>query len=84
MTIHTTAFSLAKLKTFLNQFESIKAEYYVLIGNDLSNPDEEKVYIVEGENVVEGLKPHASGTNSKEFCKETIVFTFKYDYITKI
>ncbi|MDI3409649.1 GIY-YIG nuclease family protein [Bacillus sonorensis] len=83
MTIYTTVFPRAKLKTFLQREESKKAGCYILIGNDIKNPEKTKIYIGEGENVGNRLKSHALGDKQKEFWNEVIVFTSKDDYITK-
>lgn len=82
MTIFTTIFPRNKLQEFLRRGESKKAGCYILIGDDIDNPDEKRVYIGEGENVGERLKAHGMG-RKKEFWEEAIVFTSKDDYITK-
>lgn len=66
MTIYTTIFPRAKLKTFLQREESNKAGCYILMGNDIKNPDKAKIYIGEGENVGNQLKSHALGDKQKE------------------
>lgn len=53
MTIFTTIFPRNKLQEFLRRGESKKAGCYILIGDDIDNPDEKRVYIGEGENVGE-------------------------------
>lgn len=83
MTIYTTVFPRAKLKTFLHREESNKAGCYILIGNDIKTPEKTKIYIGEGENVGNRLKSHALGDKQKEFWNEVVVFTSKDDYITK-
>ena len=77
MTIYTTVFPRAKLKTFLQREESTKAGCYILIGNDIKNLDKTKLYIGEGENVGNRLKSHAMGDKQKEFWNEVIVLPQK-------
>ena len=83
MTIYTTIFPRTKLKDFLHRNESKKPGCYILIGENINNPDKMSVYVGEGESVDLRLKSHASGEKQKDFWNEAIVFTSKDDYITK-
>lgn len=83
MTIYTTIFPRTKLKDFLNRNESKKPGCYILLGNDIENPDKRIAYVGEGESVDTRLKSHSHGEKQKDFWDEAIVFTSKDDYITK-
>src|SRR5699024_4241442 len=83
MTIYTTIFPRSKLKDFLKRKESKKPGCYILLGDDIDNPDQTIAYIGEGESVQTRLKSHANGEHQKDFWDEAIVFTSKDDYITK-
>lgn len=76
-------FPRAKLKDFLAREEAKKPGCYILLGNDIQNPDETVAYIGESESVESRLRSHADGKNQKDFWDETIVFTSKDSYITK-
>lgn len=83
MTIYTTIFPRSKLKEFLKRKESTKPGCYILLGDDIDNPNQTIAYIGEGESVHTRLKSHANGEHQKDFWDEAIVFTSKDDYITK-
>lgn len=83
MTIYTTIFPRTKLKNFLARNESKKPGCYILLGNNIENPDRVAVYVGEGESVDIRLKSHSHGEKQKDFWEEAIVFTSKDDYITK-
>ncbi|GAA4058174.1 GIY-YIG nuclease family protein [Amphibacillus indicireducens] len=83
MTIYTTIFPRTKLKEFLERNESKKPGCYILLGNNIENPDKLMVYVGEGESVDLRLKSHSRGGKQKDFWDEAIVFTSKDDYITK-
>lgn len=83
MTIYTTIFPRTKLKDFLARKESKKPGCYILLGNNIENPDNLSVYVGEGESVDTRLKSHSHGEKQKDFWEEAIVFTSKDDYITK-
>lgn len=83
MTIYATIFPRTKLKDFLHRNESKKPGCYILLGEDIDNPEKLSVYIGEGESVDMRLKSHSSGEKQKDFWNEAIVFTSKDDYITK-
>ncbi|MUV38771.1 hypothetical protein JNUCC1_02642 [Lentibacillus sp. JNUCC-1] len=83
MTIYTTIFPRTKLKDFLAREESKKPGCYMLLGDDMNNPDKMRVYVGEGESVDSRLKSHAYGEKQRDFWNEAIVFTSKDDYITK-
>lgn len=83
MTIYTTIFPRSKLKEFLKRKESTKPGCYILLGDDIENPDQTIAYVGEGESVHTRLKSHANGEHQKDFWDEAIVFTSKDDYITK-
>lgn len=83
MTIYATVFPRTKLKEFLSRNESKKPGCYILLGENIDNPDKMSVYVGEGESVDVRLKSHSSGEKQKDFWNEAIVFTSKDDYITK-
>lgn len=83
MTIYTTIFPRTKLREFLERNESKKPGCYILLGNNIENPDKLMVYVGEGESVDLRLKSHSRGGKQKDFWDEAIVFTSKDDYITK-
>lgn len=83
MTIFTTMFPRTKLKNFLDREEAERPGCYILLGNNIDNPEETVAYIGESESVKNRLRSHADGKNQKDFWDETIVFTSKDDYITK-
>lgn len=63
MTIYTTAFPRVKLKDFIERDESQRAGCYILLGTDINNPEQIKVYVGEGKNVGNRLKSHALGNH---------------------
>ena len=83
MTIYATIFPRTKLKEFLGRKESERPGCYILLGENIDNPDETTVYVGEGESVDVRLKSHSHGEKQKDFWNEAIVFTSKDDYITK-
>src|SRR5690625_5102066 len=83
MTIYATIFPRTKLKEFLDRKESERPGCYILLGENIDNPDETTVYVGEGESVDVRLKSHSHGEKQKDFWNEAIVFTSKDDYITK-
>lgn len=83
MTIYTTIFPRTKLKDFLNRNESQKPGCYILLGENIDNPDKVIAYVGEGESVDARLTSHSHGEKQKDFWDEAIVFTSKDDYITK-
>lgn len=83
MTIYTTVFPRIKLKDFLRRKESEKPGCYILLGNNLEEPDQLSAYVGEGESVETRLRSHAKGDRQKDFWNQAIVFTSKDDYITK-
>lgn len=83
MTIYATIFPRTKLKEFLNRDEAEKPGCYILLGENIDDPDRIKIYVGEGESVKERLKSHSSGKKQKDFWNEAIVFTSKDNYITK-
>ena len=83
MTIYATIFPRTKLKDFLHRNESKKPGCYILLGEDINNPEKLSVYVGEGESVDMRIKSHSSGEKQKDFWNEAIVFTSKDDYITK-
>jgi hypothetical protein len=80
MTIYGTIFPRTKLNHFEIRDSASKPGVYILLGTDVDNPDQQVIYIGEGDPVLPRLKSHSS---KKDFWTEAIVFTSKDDYLTK-
>jgi hypothetical protein len=80
MTIYGTIFPRTKLDQFEKRDSSNKPGVYLLLGQDVENPDQTVLYIGEGDPVLPRIKSHS---RSKDFWTEAIVFTSKDDYLTK-
>ncbi|SMD14507.1 GIY-YIG nuclease family protein [Sporomusa malonica] len=80
MTIHGTIFPRTQLDKFITRDSSTKPGVYMLLGPDVENPEQNVLYVGEGDPVLPRLKSHAS---NKDFWTEAIVFSSKDDYLTK-
>jgi len=65
MTIFTTMFPRTKLKNFLDREEAERPGCYILLGNNIDNPEETVAYIRESESVKNRLRSHADGKTKK-------------------
>lgn len=80
MTIYGTIFPRTKLNLFEKRDSANKPGVYLLLGTDVDNPDQQVIYIGEGDPVLPRLKRHSA---NKDFWTEVIVFTSKDEYLTK-
>jgi hypothetical protein len=80
MTILATFFPRTKLDKFTLWDAAKKPGVYLLLGNDLIEPDQLVLYVGEGDPVLPRLKTHSA---SKDFWTEAIIFTSKDDYLSK-
>jgi hypothetical protein len=80
MTILATFFPRTQLDKFSIRDVSQKPGVYLLLGNNLTEPDQLELYVGEGDPVLPRLKNHSV---NKDFWTEAIVFSSKDDYLTK-
>lgn len=80
MTLHGTMFPRPRLEGFLSRDTARKPAVYLLIGPDLSNPEETRLYVGEGDPVEPRIRDHA---RNKDFWTDAVVFTSKDGYLTK-
>lgn len=79
-TVLGTIFPRPSIDAYLKRPPSQRPGAYILIGRDPDAPDNEIVYIGEGDPVGHRLKAHGV---QKDFWTEAAVFTSKDDYLTK-
>lgn len=79
---HVLRGSRARLVDVLKRPESSRTGIYVLTGEDPIHPDRTRVYIGEGDNVIDRIKSHAKDP-SKEFWTQVCIITSKDANITK-
>lgn len=80
MTIYCTLFPRTQLEHFSKRDEANKPGVYLLLGPDVNNPDQNVLYVGQGDPVLPRLKSHS---NNKDFWTDRIVFSSKDEYLTK-
>lgn len=82
MTIFGTIFSRPMFDEFKKRQEAKKPGVYLLYGEDYETNDA-KLYIGEGDPIINRIDAHNRNGTGKDFWSKAIVFTSKDDYITK-
>ena len=81
-TIKALAVPRASLSTVTSRSELEKTGVYVLIGVDADSPGRKKIYIGEGDTIINRLSAH-NKAEDKDFWDECVLFVSKDQNLTK-
>jgi hypothetical protein len=72
----------AQLSALASRSEAQRTGIYMLVGDDPNNPNQERVYVGESDNVYKRLTQH-DGDDKKDFWTRTVVVISKDENLTK-
>ncbi len=79
---HVLVAPRSKLAEALSRSECTRTGVYLLLGDDPENPNKQRVYVGEGDSVVDRIKSHAKDP-SKDFWTHAYIVTSKDANLTK-